>query len=290
MKWFKKKDRPLPEDGICNNCGAQTMGKYCHECGQNVFAGKEQPITHLFGQMLGNAFSLDAKTPRTLFHLMFRPGFLSTEYRAGRISRYVHPVKLFWMATLILFTLMVYQTVNKEGGKKIIDINHNEANISILAPSDTLHTPSTKEYTDVKKQNNDQLVVNFLSKYAPYISFLFIPIFASLLALFFWRKKYYYISHLTFTVHFHTFLWIFWSILMLIDIFTPKWEYPQWLTFLLLIMPCVYFAIALHRYYKTKTRWQAIWKAILISLFYFILIIMVIILIITIMERLKFFE
>jgi hypothetical protein len=300
MKWFKKKNPPLPEDCICSNCGAQTIGKYCHECGQNVFAGKEQPITHLFGQMLENAFSLDAKTPRTLFFLMFRPGFLSTEYRAGRISRYVHPVKLFWMATLILFALMVYQlSFNKKDNREIIhyesktnpNSNSNGLNIALFQPPDTQQIPSTDEDPEVKEQNQkyERILVNFLSKYAPYISFLLIPIFAFLLALFFWRKKYYYISHLTFTVHFHTFLWIFCSVLMLIDILT-HWIYPQWLAFLLLITPGIYFAIALHRYYKTKTRWQAVWKAILIMLLYFILILMVVTLIIIIMAKAKLFD
>ena len=296
-KWIKRKDRPLPEEHICCNCGTQTMGKYCHECGQDVFAGKEQPILHLFGQMLENAFSLDAKAPRTLAFLMFRPGFLSIEYRAGRINRYVHPVKLFWMSTLILFALMIYQlnvhkniAVNKQDYKgKIIDVRFNETDTSV--PSDTLHVPVTNNDAGVKtqKQDYEQIFINFLSKYAPYISFLFIPIFALLLALFFWRNRYYYISHLIFTVHFHTFLWIFWSMLMVIDIFTPHWKYPNWLSLLLFIMPGIYFAIALHRFYKTKSRWQAVWKAILISLLYFIIFLMVVLLLLLLMEKTKSF-
>ncbi|MCL1850860.1 MAG: DUF3667 domain-containing protein [Bacteroidetes bacterium] len=300
MKWFKKKNLPLPKEHICCNCGTQTVGKYCHECGQNVFAGKEQPILHLFGQMLENAFSLDAKAPRTLAFLMFRPGFLSTEYRAGRISRYVHPVKLFWMATLILFALMIYQLGanknvainNQEYKGKIVDINFDKKEVSNYATSDTLHVPSMNSSADVEKpkENHEQLFINFLSKYAPYISFLFIPLFALLLALFFWRNKYYYISHLIFTVHFHTFLWIFWSLLMLIDILTPHWKYPNWLSLLLFILPGIYFAIALHRFYKTKSRWQSVWKAILILLLYFIIFLTVVVFLIILMEKLNFFH
>jgi hypothetical protein len=283
MKWkkfrIKTKNRPLPEEHVCRNCGAETVGKYCHECGQNVFAGTEQPIMHLLGQMLTNAFSLDAKTPRTLAFLMFRPGFLSIEYRAGRISRYVHPVKLFWMSTLIFFALIIFQlNNNKESDKEIVNVQQNGVNITIGSPSNTTNLPSTNKEQDPEKMKRDEklydIFINSLSKYAPYLSFLFIPVFALLITLFFWRKKYYYIHHLSFTVHFHTFLWIFLSLLLIIG------EFPDWLAFLLFLLPGIYFSIALHRYYKTKTRWQAVWKAILILSLYFILIIAVIVLLV----------
>jgi hypothetical protein len=296
VKWFKKKNRVLPEEHVCRNCGAQTVGKYCHNCGQNIFTGSEQPIFHLFGQMLENAFALDAKAPRTLFFLMFRPGFLSAEYRAGRINRYVHPVKLFWMSTLIFFALLIFQITNsKNNDKDIISVKSNET----VQSNDTVQSNETAQQRNINfsfsssktsslsinmddpetiKQKSDEtmnILINALSKYAPYITFLFIPIFALMLVLFFWRKKYYYVSHLTFTVHFHTFLWIFWSLLMLINILTHNWEFPDWLATLLFFIPGIYFAVALHRYYQTKTRWQAIWKAILISFFYFVLILTV---------------
>ena len=61
MKWLKKKKRTLPEEKICRNCGAETHGRYCYECGQDVLAGSEQPIVNLAGQVLENAFALDAQ-------------------------------------------------------------------------------------------------------------------------------------------------------------------------------------------------------------------------------------
>ena len=277
MKWIKRKSRPLPEEHICHNCGTQTIGNYCHECGQSVFAGKEQPILHLFGQMLENAFSLDTKAPRTLALIMFRPGFLSAEYRAGKICRYVHPVKLFWMSTLVMFGLMVYQlSAITKGDRDLNKVNTKE--MKIITPS----SPEAKNFPQ-------KVFIDFLSSYAPYISFIFIPIFALLLALFFWRKKYYYISHLIFTVHFHTFLWIYWSVLMLIHIFTPHWDFPTWLSSLLFITPGVYFAIALHRFYQTKSRWGAVWRAILIPILYFILIGIVVVFLVGLMEKANLF-
>jgi len=281
MKRIKRKIRPLPEDHTCRNCGTETVGRYCHECGQDVLAGRKQRILQLISQALTNVFALDGKTPRTLSFLMFRPGFLSTEFREGRINRYVHPVKLFWMSTLILFALMIIQLDKAEPQ---ININSTPTttqkgltfSFNSSSPSDTIQVSSESEDIDYENiiQKKDQML-KYFTRYAPYVSFLLIPTFALLLVLFFWRKKEYFIYHLTFTVHFHTFLWIFFSLLMLVNMVTHGWKYPGWLTGLLFFTPGVYFTVALRRYYKTKSWWQAVWKTIIISLLYFVLIIAV---------------
>jgi hypothetical protein len=290
MKWIKRQKPALPEEHICRNCGTQTVGKYCHECGQDVFSGTEQPIVHLFGQMLENAFALDSKLPRTLAFLMYRPGFLSTEFRAGRISKYVHPVKLFWMATLLFFALVIFQFSNiTQNDSEEVTAKHSTINISLGSSSETINLSSDNEEEAQEiiefKDKMYNLILNALSNYAPYVTFLLIPIFALVLMLFFWRKKYYYIHHLIFTVHFHTFLWIFCSLLMIIKIFTHNWKFPDWLGFLIFITPGVYLSIAFHRFYLAISRWQAVWKAILITFLYFILILTVVILLVIFMTK-----
>jgi len=246
MKWFKKKKRALPEDTTCRNCSTQTVGQYCHECGQDVHAGVGQSTLKLIGQALESVFALDGKTPRTLAFLMIRPGFLSEEYRMGKVNRYVHPVKLFWMSSLIFFALFISQ------------INFENGQIQITG-------------VDI----DSSMFVNYFAKFAPYVTFLLIPIFALLLALFFWRRKYYYMYHMIFTLHFHTFLWIFLSLLLIVEMVIHGLTYPTWLKTLLFFTPGVYLTMALRRYYRTKSWWKAVWKAILISLLYFFLILLV---------------
>jgi len=263
MKWFKKKERSLPEDTVCRNCGAQTVGRYCHECGQDLLAGVGQPILKLIAQVLDNAFALEGKTPRTLINLIIRPGFLSKEYSTGRITRYVHPVKLFWMSTIIFFALVISQI--------------NLSDIKIDEP-----TPEAIDFATT--------LIHYFTKFAPYATFFLIPIFALLLACFFWRKKIFYLFHLIFAAHFHTFLWIFLSILLIINIFTPNFEYPEWLSFLLFLIPWVYLSIGFHRFYQTKTRWKAIKKSIGISMLYFSLVIAVTALLVILAAKLFFPE
>jgi hypothetical protein len=265
-----RKERTIPEDAICRNCGAKIMGRYCHECGQDYFAGTGIPIFKLIGQVLDNAFALEGKTPRTLAHLMIRPGFLSDEYMNGKVSRYVHPVKLFWMATLIFFALIIFQSNRSDWQKNVIENIKTGKNINIKG---------NETEDDIKKQQ----IIEFISlapqialKFAPYVVFLLIPFFAVLLALFFWRKKYYYVHHLIFTVHFHTFLWIFCSLLLILRYFISA-KFPGWLSSILFIIPGVYLIAALHHFYHSKKKkikiwWQTIWKSAIISILYLLIL------------------
>ena len=286
MKWFKKKERALPEDTVCRNCGAQTVGRYCHECGQDLLAGVGQPILKLIMQIFDNVFALEGKTPRTLAHLMIRPGFLSEEYRIGKVNRYVHPVKLFWMSSLIFFALLISQmdfdnNQNKITSEEIVKIESTDQ----ASPTDSLTNNTTSEKVKEEKKRKAQedfrvFALKNIPKYAPYTTFLLIPIFALLLAWFFRRKKLFYMFHLVFALHFHTFLAIFCSILLIVGIFTPNFDFPSWLSLTLFLTPGIYLVIGFHRFYRTKSWWQAVLKAIGITLLYVILIFTVTVLLI----------
>jgi hypothetical protein len=275
-----KKQRSIPENAICRNCSTQIQGRYCHECGQDYFAGMGTPVIKLIGQMLDNTFALEGKTPRTLLNLMFRPGFLSVEYMNGKVSRYVHPVKLFWMATLIFFPLLITQC-NKSGWQKdvIESINANDENLNFSTHTKTvkLNSENVKE-NEANKEIEKQKLVELISmasqivpKFAPYAAFLLIPFFALLLLLFFWRKNHYYIHHLIFTTHFHAFLWVFLGLKTIVNIFVRS-EYPTWLSILLFFIPGIYFVFALHRFYQLNSWWSPIWKSVAISILYFFVI------------------
>ncbi|HEY5307768.1 MAG TPA: DUF3667 domain-containing protein, partial [Casimicrobiaceae bacterium] len=51
----------------------------------------------------GRYVSLDGRMWRTLAALLFRPGFLTREYLAGRRRRYIRPARLFLVLSLALF-------------------------------------------------------------------------------------------------------------------------------------------------------------------------------------------
>ena len=91
---------------VCRNCGTATVGRYCHVCGQDMFAGRTHRLLELLDDSLGNIFAWDNKVFRTLWNLIAFPGRLTREFYAGRIIRYVFPSKLLWFITIIFFALL----------------------------------------------------------------------------------------------------------------------------------------------------------------------------------------
>jgi len=86
----------------CANCGAPLFGEHCHACGQPV-KGLVRHFSSLVGDVLDSVFDWDARTPRTLWPLLARPGYLTLEYFAGRRIRYVSPFRLFFFIAVVTF-------------------------------------------------------------------------------------------------------------------------------------------------------------------------------------------
>ncbi|ODS63917.1 MAG: hypothetical protein ABS41_04540 [Arenimonas sp. SCN 70-307] len=93
---------PETEARRCQNCGELLLGEHCYACGQPT-KGLVRHFGSIIGDFMDSVFELDSRILRTLGPLMFRPGFLSTEYFAGRRVRYVSPVRLFVFLSLFAF-------------------------------------------------------------------------------------------------------------------------------------------------------------------------------------------
>ena len=299
IKWpWKKRKSVSPVDTFCRNCDVRIIGRFCHKCGQDSITNVGLPIFEFIKQFLDRTFAINGKTPATLANLMWRPGFLSTQFRVGRIVRYVHPVKLFWFATLVFFALMISQIT-------LVDVDINEdgsisGNLLVPKEREQVAEPATLEQEIEQLERAKQELIarqsksteknititaggqriepeqaaRYFSRYGPFVAFSLIPFFALLLVLFFWKNRFYYMYHLVFALHFHTFLWVFFSLLILFNMIFPKVSFPNWLSFLLAIAPGIYLSIAMRRFYQT-TRLKAIWKAIVAMILYFFLIILV---------------
>src|SRR5262249_8791686 len=86
----------------CAKCGASLLGRFCSQCGQKV-----APLNPTFGEFLHDLFHeiahVDGKIVTTLRLLLTRPGFLSLEYFEGRRARYVTPIRLYLLLSVVCF-------------------------------------------------------------------------------------------------------------------------------------------------------------------------------------------
>ena len=91
-----------PEVENCSNCGSELEGPYCSACGQENRPAAA-PLCQSFSTVIDDLFSLDGRVLLTLRFLISRPGHLTSEYLAGRMVRYTHPLRLFLVTGVAAF-------------------------------------------------------------------------------------------------------------------------------------------------------------------------------------------
>lgn len=99
-----RRDVEPPADH-CLNCGARVDGRFCAACGQAV-QPLRQPVHRIVSDAFTEFFGVDGRFWRSVMLLLFRPGRLTTEYVAGRRSRYVRPLRLYLITSLSFFFLV----------------------------------------------------------------------------------------------------------------------------------------------------------------------------------------
>tara|TARA_R110002073_G_scaffold5617_10_gene34463 strand:+ start:1047 stop:2042 length:996 start_codon:yes stop_codon:yes gene_type:complete len=113
----------------CPNCQAALHGQFCFACGQNQKAINRHFLT-LVNEALEDVFTPNSRSARTLIALCFKPGFLTREYFSGRRARYIQPVRLYFITSIIFFFAASFSVGNivtsiDISGDKIVPIADN---------------------------------------------------------------------------------------------------------------------------------------------------------------------
>lgn len=94
----------------CQNCGETLKGPFCHACGQKD-SELRRPWWSLFNDVMDEFLSTDSRILRTILVLVVMPGMLTRDYLDGHRARYVTPMKLYLITTLIFFLLLEISNV-----------------------------------------------------------------------------------------------------------------------------------------------------------------------------------
>ncbi|MEO1172172.1 MAG: DUF3667 domain-containing protein [Myxococcota bacterium] len=93
---------PVEDTSECLNCGTPGNGHFCTVCGQ-VRVPTLPGFREWLGETIDALFNVDGRTARTLRELFTRPGQLSLDFIEGRRARYVPPLRLYLIASIIYF-------------------------------------------------------------------------------------------------------------------------------------------------------------------------------------------
>jgi len=104
---FGRKPRARAPLTHCENCGAQLTGRYCAQCGQAAIDYRRS-FRHVIADLLDSFLNWDSKFIATIALLIVKPWRLTNEFLAGRRVKYLHPARLYLLASILFFFAATY--------------------------------------------------------------------------------------------------------------------------------------------------------------------------------------
>src|ERR1700730_4870886 len=256
----------------CENCGAQLTGHYCGQCGQAA-VDYRRSFRHVIADVLDSFLNWDSKFFATIALLILKPWRLTNEFLAGKRVRYVHPLRLYLLASILFFFAVNYGArglrfepgnlspkdraeleadlkkedlppAAREKLEALLREPQAQASPALVSPSPSIPpSPSPTPETEKQKQEFgkigerpfvvfDQaksttpfeswiearakekmgehgtkmgLFISTLFSNLPYMMLCCIPLFALVLKILYVRRHIFYIDHLIYALHIHTF-------------------------------------------------------------------------------------
>jgi hypothetical protein len=287
----------------CENCGAQLHGHWCAECGQAAVE-YQRSFRHVIIDVLDSFLNWDSKFFATLGWLIARPWHLTNEFVRGHRVRYLHPIRLYLLASIVFFFVVNYWAKSihmdtkamtaaektevadalkdqniPDGVRAKVEAALQGASPTPGLPIEPAATPAPKSRGEsrlLEFDRNDnatpfekwleerakekmgehgtkmELFVKTLVSNLPYMMLCCIPLFALVLKLLYIRRRIFYIDHLVYALHIHSFAYIG---LMLIGLITiginriSTGALPGWVIAVLWIVFAVQIFLSIRRVY-----------------------------------------
>jgi hypothetical protein len=279
-RWFRRNKEREKAPTHCENCGSELQGHWCAQCGQPAIDYRRS-FRHVIADLLDEFLNWDSKFFATIALLIFKPWRLTNEFLAGKRVRYVNPLRLYLLASILFFFAVNYgakgirfdpskldskDRAELEADLKKTDLppEAREKLQTLLQESSPSPSPSPatspsssppsaqtdqekKEYGKIgerpfvvfddaksttpferwiegraKEKMGEHgtkmgLFISTLFSNLPYMMLCCIPLFALVLKVLYVRRHIFYIDHLIYALHIHTF---FYTAVMLIVLAT----------------------------------------------------------------------
>jgi hypothetical protein len=250
----------------CLNCGEPLRGPFCSGCGQRAI-----PAYPTLRELVGDAWQelsgYDGRVLRTFRYLMRRPGALTLEVLQGHRARYVSPVRVYLVASLIYFLVsaaspsLIKPSARQRPSSNVnIDLADPEAALGKLTPEQRAELLKNVESAPwwVQPVLRSALLdpaafQRRLLQNLPRALFVLVPIFAAILAVFYRRRPF--SQHLIFALHLHAVIFLAQTVGEAAD-FTRSVSVDDVVSLVVLVYLTVYILRAFKAVYRE--RWRSI--------------------------------
>jgi hypothetical protein len=256
----RRQHAPLTQ---CENCGAQLSGRYCAQCGQAA-VDYRRSFRHVIVDVLDSFLNWDSKFFATIGLLIAKPWRLTNEFLSGRRIRYLHPLRLYLLASILFFFAVNYgaksipatKLSDKDRAEIQAELKNEDLppaattkieqalNLASPTPAPTARageqasprpkqhgTPNQGDFGPLKlgpdkpstlgkwfeqraKEKfgehgaNAKAFIITLINNLPGMMLCCVPLFAFVLKILYLRRRIFYIDHLVYALHIHTFAYV----------------------------------------------------------------------------------
>lgn len=255
----------------CENCGAELQGHWCAQCGQPAVEYRRS-FRYVLADLLHEFLNWDSKFFASIALLIVKPWRLTNEFLAGHRVRYVNPLRLYLLASILFFFAVNYgakgihvepsKLGDKDRAELEADLKNTdlppaarekvEALLRKTSPSPAA-SPSSKSSSPEPSATNEKekreygkigerpfvvfddaksstpferwiegrakekmgekgtkmgLFISTLFSNLPYMMLCCVPLFALVLKVLYMRRRRFYIDHLIYALHIHSFFYV----------------------------------------------------------------------------------
>ena len=230
---------------FCHNCGIRLTGKYCAACGQKALP-LSVTVHDFFHEFIHETLHVDGRIFQSIRRLLVSPGFLTREYIQGRRARWISPIRLYLIFSILFFGISALtgfrvglSNAPRERGWSW-SFGSRPAGVS-------MDDDEAKKLGFENAAAMQQAINRALLAWVPRVMFVLLPLFAWLVALAYRRVDRNYLHHLIFALHVHAAWFAAYAVGKAVELVSPP--IGEAVQALIVIFAGVYAVLAFRRAY-----------------------------------------